>query len=189
MRLVCERFDTPFGELLIAATDDGVCRVAFPAEGPPDGDAWFERNFGRLPDVDYSPILVETAWQLSQYFRGRRSAFSVPLDLRGTPFQLAVWRRLLQLPFGFTMTYSEMARALGVARGARAVGSASSVNPAPILVPCHRLVGVGGGLVGFSGGIELKERLLELERARIPFEAWIGADAVPTPDLQQSTVA
>ncbi len=169
MSLLAQRFDTPIGILNIAVTEVGVCRVAFPVELSGDWLRWFDRHFGELPRLGSSPLLVEAAWQIAQYLRGARTRFTVPLDLRGTPFQLAVWQRLQEIPYGSTVSYSELAREIGMPRGARAVGSASAGNPVPLLVPCHRVVGSAGELVGFGGGIKLKEQLLELERARIPF--------------------
>jgi O-6-methylguanine DNA methyltransferase len=101
--------------------------------------------------------------QLAEYFIGRRHAFSVDLDLRGTPFQVRVWSELLTIPYGETRTYGEIARALGQPRATRAVGQAAGHNPLPIVVPCHRVVGRGGTLVGFAAGITTKARLLRLE--------------------------
>lgn len=179
MSLLAQRFETPFGPLNIAATATGICRIAFPVELSGSWLPWFDRHFGCLPNRDSSPLLVEAAWQLSQYFRGLRTEFTVPVELRGTDFQQTVWRRLQEIPFGRTVSYSELARLLGVPRGARAIGAANACNPVPILVPCHRVIGSGGGLVGFGGGIELKERLLELERSRIPFGSWQEIEGLP----------
>lgn len=101
--------------------------------------------------------------QLAEYFTGRREAFDVPLDLRGTPFQVKVWKALLRIPYGRLRTYGELARAIRQPAATRAVGQAAGHNPLPILVPCHRLVGKGGSLVGFAGGVTTKARLLRLE--------------------------
>jgi methylated-DNA-[protein]-cysteine S-methyltransferase len=103
------------------------------------------------------------AAQLEEYFAGRRRVFDVPLDLVGTEFQRRAWLALLEIPYGETRTYAEQARRLGT--GARAVGSANARNPVPVVVPCHRLVGVNGSLTGYAGGIGEKERLLRLEGA------------------------
>jgi O-6-methylguanine DNA methyltransferase len=111
--------------------------------------------------------LFET--QLEEYCVGRRKHFDLALDLRGTPFHLTVWQRLRRIPYGSTVTYGELAVELGRKGGSRAIGGAAGANPVPIVVPCHRVVGTSGSLVGFAGGIEKKEKLLELEGVRIPF--------------------
>ncbi len=101
--------------------------------------------------------------QLAEYFTAGRTAFEVELDPRGTPFQMRVWRRLLAIPYGKTRTYGQIARALRKPNATRAVGQAAGRNPLPILIPCHRLVGKGGSLVGFAAGVSTKARLLRLE--------------------------
>ncbi|MBR0104378.1 MAG: methylated-DNA--[Firmicutes bacterium] len=102
--------------------------------------------------------------QLEEYFEGKRKTFSIPVKLEGTPFQLKVWETLLEIPYGETRTYGEIAKAIGSPKAARAVGMANNKNPVCIIVPCHRVVGAGGALVGYAWGLEMKERLLELER-------------------------
>jgi O-6-methylguanine DNA methyltransferase len=101
--------------------------------------------------------------EIEEYLRGDRKTFVSPLDLQGTPFQMAVWEELLRIPYGETRSYGEVAAAVGRPRAARAVGAAIGANPVPIIVPCHRVVGNDGALVGFGGGLSLKERLLLLE--------------------------
>jgi O-6-methylguanine DNA methyltransferase len=103
--------------------------------------------------------------ELDEYFAGRRREFNVPLDLRGTPFQLACWNALLRIPYGEVRTYAEQAMVVGNPRAFRAVGAANGANPIPIIVPCHRVLATGGRLGGYGGGLELKERLLRLEGA------------------------
>ena len=110
------------------------------------------------------PLLVEAAGQLRAYFAGELREFRLPLDLRGTDFQLRVWRQLLTIPYGETRSYSGIARAIGAPGAARAVGAANGANPISIVVPCHRVIGGGGKLVGYGGGLALKKRLLDLER-------------------------
>lgn len=110
-------------------------------------------------------ILDEAERQLREYFEGRRRAFDLPLELSGTPFQRLVWDALLGIPYGEVKTYGELARKIGKPRAARAVGGACHANPIAIIVPCHRVVGTGGALVGFGGGLDVKEKLLDLERA------------------------
>jgi methylated-DNA-[protein]-cysteine S-methyltransferase len=101
--------------------------------------------------------------ELNAYLGGRLKVFSVPLDLRGTEFQLSVWQALLEIPYGSTRSYAELAAGLGRPDAVRAVGSANASNPVPILVPCHRVIGSSGSLTGYGGGLDLKRRLLVLE--------------------------
>ena len=101
--------------------------------------------------------------QLAEYFTGGRERFDIPLDLHGTPFQVKVWQALLRIPYGKLRTYGDLARTIRQPTATRAVGQAAGHNPLPILVPCHRLVGKGGSLVGFAGGVTTKARLLRLE--------------------------
>jgi len=102
--------------------------------------------------------------EIEEYLNGDRKSFSSPLDMRGTPFQIEVWNELLNIPYGETRSYGEIAAAVGRPRAARAVGAAIGANPLPIIVPCHRVIGKNGSLVGFGGGLRLKERLLLLEK-------------------------
>jgi methylated-DNA-[protein]-cysteine S-methyltransferase len=108
-------------------------------------------------------LLEETARQLQRYFAGEAREFDLPLDMQGTEFQKRVWRELLAIPYGETRGYGELAAAMGAPKAVRAVGAANGANPIPIVVPCHRVIGASGKLVGYGGGLELKRRLLELE--------------------------
>ena len=99
------------------------------------------------------------------YFAGKLRAFDLPLDLGGTPFQLRVWHELERIPYGETRSYLQIAAAIGAPKAVRAVGAANGANPIPIVVPCHRVIGSGGKLVGYGGGLPLKKRLLTLEGA------------------------
>lgn len=103
------------------------------------------------------------AAQLVEYFEGERREFTFPIRLRGTPFEMTVWQALRGIPYGDTMTYGELAQAIGILNGARAVGGANGRNPLPVVVPCHRVVAADGALGGYGGGLDLKRRLLELE--------------------------
>jgi O-6-methylguanine DNA methyltransferase len=111
-----------------------------------------------------STSLSSLSEQLNAYFEGTLRAFSVPLDLRGTPFQLSVWNALLDIPYGEVRSYGDIARAIDRPSAVRAVGAANGANPVPIIVPCHRVIGSSGKLVGYGGGVDIKERLLRLER-------------------------
>ncbi len=107
----------------------------------------------------------EAIQQITEYLAGERRRFDLPLDLRGTAFQLAVWTELARVPYGTTISYGELATQIGRPRAARAVGTAVGANPLPIIIPCHRVIGKTGALVGFGGGLDLKQRLLALEGA------------------------
>lgn len=122
---------------------------------------------GWEPEEDRQ-LLDRLEQQLKEYFQGRREAFDLPLRLAGTQFQTQVWERLRQIPYGETRTYGQIAQAIGRPGASRAVGAACGKNPILLLVPCHRVVGSGGALTGFSGegGIRLKKALLQLEEQR-----------------------
>ena len=144
--------ETPIGRFGAAFSVRGLRRLGFPGS-----------DLAEEGDGGAAAALLES--QLYDYFRGRLVRFTVPLDLQGTAFQREVWGRVLEIPYGRTCTYSEVARAIGRPLAARAVGAANGANPVPILVPCHRLVGASGDLTGYGGGIELKRWLLRLEAA------------------------
>lgn len=134
----------------------------------------FERgNFPRKahwPDVVWQESPEATAGyvrELEEYFAGSRREFSFPLDLRGTPFQVKCWRALLEIPYGETRTYADIARAVGQPKGFRAVGLANNRNPIAIVVPCHRVIASDGTLCGYGGGLDVKRKLLELEGVRL----------------------
>jgi methylated-DNA-[protein]-cysteine S-methyltransferase len=144
--------ESPVGRLGLEAEDDRLTRVRFHARGAPTG--------GRLPGV-----LGETRRQLKGYFAGALEIFDLPLDPAGTPFQISVWRALQDIPYGRTSTYADLARRLGRPSAVRAVGAANGRNPIPIIIPCHRVIGSDGRLVGFGGGLAVKRQLLSIENA------------------------
>lgn len=151
--------ETPIGPVVLAADAWGLRRVLFPEGGDPA-----PLPEGPVPvDAGY-PILVTAIRQLEEYFAGRRTAFELALHPIGSDFQRRAWRVLLDIPYGRTITYREQAEAIGQPGATQAVGAANGANPLPIVVPCHRVVGADGTLVGFGGGIELKRRLLDLEQ-------------------------
>ena len=154
--------DSPIGPLLVAATDRGVLRISF----DPDPHHHIER-LARLagPRILRAPLQVDAArTELDEYFDGRRRGFELRVDLRGaTPFATRVLAELARVPFGETATYADLATRAGQPKAARAVGAVMNRNPIPIVLPCHRIVGAGGGLVGYAGGLERKEALLRLE--------------------------
>lgn len=158
---------SPIGTITIACTDKGVCFIEF-------GDStktlmslklWSQRwlRQDELICRDDSS-LDEVKTELAQYFAGERTDFSVPLDLYGTPFQKLVWQQLLTIPYGETRSYKDIAMAIDAPKAVRAIGGANHNNPVPIIVPCHRVIGSNGALVGYGGGLSIKEQLLELEQ-------------------------
>lgn len=157
--------DSPVGRLLLAATEEGVVRVAFEVE---DHDRVIESlgAFVGSRILHGGDRLDPLARELDDYFAGRRHGFDITLDLRlARGFRLAVLRHLRDIPYGSTESYGEVAVASGSPRAVRAVGSACATNPLPIVVPCHRVVRSDGSLGGYLGGLQTKERLLQLERA------------------------
>ena len=112
-----------------------------------------------------TPLIQKAAAQVKEYFDGKRKQFKLPLDMRGTEFQLAVWQALQKIPYGETRSYKEIAASIGRPKAVRAVGMANNRNPISIIVPCHRVIGHDGKLVGYGGGLPLKQYLLELERS------------------------
>jgi methylated-DNA-[protein]-cysteine S-methyltransferase len=157
--------DTPVGTLLVATSERGLCRISFDPEPEREVEA-LARLFGTR--VLRSPRPVERARrELDEYFDGRRREFDLPVDLTPVPaFQRLVLDELVRVPYGRLETYGGLAARVGRPRAARAVGGALNRNPVPIVVPCHRVVGAGGSLTGYGGGLERKEQLLELEGAR-----------------------
>lgn len=156
---------TPLGPLEIAGSPRGVRAIRFVRSGLPGNPATgaggpraVSHGFAAVP----APLQA-AADQLTAYFAGQRRQFDFPLDLEGTPFQLAVWRCLLTIPFGETRSYGWVAAAVGRPRGARAVGRAVGQNPVAIAVPCHRVIAADGSLGGYTGGLDIKRFLLRLE--------------------------
>ena len=163
MEVFYQTLETPIGKLLVASSFRGICRIGFPSEAASDQAAWFHRHFSVVPEESVEGFLARAMEQLNQYFEGQEKAFDVPLDLRGTPFQIRVWQKLLEIPYGATVSYGGVARAIGNPQASQAVGAAVGKNPVPIVVPCHRVIGYNGSLVGFGGGLPTKEKLLKLE--------------------------
>ena len=125
-----------------------------------------EVRFGQSTDIPQgdSALLRQAVEQMDAYFAGRLHAFTVPVRMNGTPFQVRCWQALLQIPYGETRTYAQQAAMIGSPKACRAVGMSNHRNPLPIVVPCHRVVGAKGKLTGYAGGIETKETLLRIER-------------------------
>ena len=165
--LVDVRYDivpSPVGDLFIASTPRGLCRISYTVEGTDEAVA---RVFGAR--VLRSP-LDDVRRELDEYFEGRRRDFDLPLDLRVAPFHEAVLRELARVPYGQVDTYGHLAALVGRPKAARAVGTVMNRNPIPIVLPCHRIVGANGSLIGYAGGLPTKRRLLELEGGTLPLE-------------------
>jgi methylated-DNA-[protein]-cysteine S-methyltransferase len=158
---VSKTIGSPVGKLTLVASADGLVAILWENEDDP---ARVGLDIGR--EDRRNPILVETERQLGQYFAGRRTAFDLPLDPVGTPFQQQVWRALRTIPFGETRSYAQIARQIRRPAAVRAVGAANGKNPLSIVVPCHRVIGSNGALTGFAGGLAAKAWLLRLEGAR-----------------------
>ena len=141
-------------DLLLVASASGIRTIQFGAHPASEG----QRNDG-------NPLLMEAARQLQAYFAGQLREFQLPLDVQGTDFQKRVWGQVVAIPYGETRSYLQISTALGSPGAVRAVGAANGANPVPIVVPCHRVIGAKGSLVGYGGGLAMKKRLLELEGA------------------------
>ena len=153
--------DTPLGELVLEGDERGVTALHLPNLRPALDPA------RRDPEA-----LAVAVGQVEEYFAGSRRAFDLPLAAAGGGFFLRVWQETSAIPYGETTTYGEIARAVGHPDGARGVGRAMARNPIPIIVPCHRVVGSNGALVGYGGGLERKRLLLDLEAGRLQESIW-----------------
>jgi methylated-DNA-[protein]-cysteine S-methyltransferase len=145
-------YNFPLCELGIAEDNDAICHVIFNRRKKPE-------NFKEKE----TPLIKEAAKQLGEYFGYKRKSFDLPIAPRGTEFQIKVWNALLDIPYGETRSYGEIAAITGNPKASRAVGMANNRNSIVIIIPCHRVIGADGSLTGFGGGLELKRQLLELE--------------------------
>lgn len=143
-------FASPLGNIVAVADEMGICSLDF------DDTAVLSHA--------KTPYLEQLERELQEYFEGKRECFEVPLNPKGTPFQMAVWRILCDIPYGHTISYTQEAQMLSHPTAMRAVANANGKNPLPIIIPCHRVIAKGGGLGGYSGGLWRKELLLELEQ-------------------------
>ena len=156
-------YNSPLGKILLASDGHALTGLWF------EGQKYFAAKLDPDHEEKTLPVFARTAEWLALYFDGENPAFMPPLTLKGTPFQKEVWEILLEIPFGQTTTYAEIAAEIARRRGlasmsAQAVGSAVAHNPISLIIPCHRVVGSDGGLTGYAGGIEKKEWLLAMER-------------------------
>jgi O-6-methylguanine DNA methyltransferase len=180
--LRCTTFNSPIGPLFLAASNKGLMALEFDArlpgqqtirpnprdlrsENTRDGAHSGRRLKNAIEFVESDAEMQAYVGELEEYFAGGRKQFTLSLDLRGTDFQIACWQALLEIPYGETRTYADIARAVSKPQGFRAVGMANNRNPIAIVVPCHRVIASDGTLCGYGGGLEIKRKLLEVEGA------------------------
>ena len=161
MQLVYMYMESPVGALKLVAHDHALVAVMW------DNEDHKRVRLAELIENIQHPMLLKVKQQLEQYFAGQRQQFNLPLDFQGTDFQQQVWRALLTIPYGETRSYKDIALQIGNEKAVRAVGAANGRNPISIIAPCHRVIGSGGALVGFAGGLDKKQILLSLEQGQI----------------------
>ena len=125
---------------------------------------FINEDLQEISEKNETELIKEAMRQLNEYFQGKRSLFDLPLEPKGTEFQKRVWNALKEIPFGETKSYGDIAKIIGNEKAARAVGMANNKNPIPIIIPCHRVIGANGKLVGYAGGLDVKEKLLKIEK-------------------------
>ncbi|OKL35658.1 methylated-DNA--[protein]-cysteine S-methyltransferase [Domibacillus mangrovi] len=150
-------------QLYVAKTEKGLCYVGSPGQLYEELEVCIQKYFPQASLVENEEALKPYIDELRQYFKGMRQSFSLPLDVKGTPFQEEIWEALQQIPYGKTYSYSDIAELIQKPTAVRAVGTAIGANPVLITVPCHRVIGKNGSITGYRGGMDLKEYLLQLE--------------------------
>jgi O-6-methylguanine DNA methyltransferase len=156
--------DTPIGDMVAGATDTHLVLLEFAHRRRLDDQlARLSRSTGFALERGESRVVHDLRRELDEYFRGQRKEFTIPIDARGTPFQMRVWAELQRIPNGTTTSYARLARSLGQPTAVRAVARANGDNPVSILIPCHRVIGSDGSLTGYGGGLWRKKKLLDLE--------------------------
>ena len=147
--------------------DTKIGRIGIEENGLAITKVYFMNNDEQeeILEKNETALLKEAIKQLNEYFDGKRSSFDLQLQPQGTEFQNKVWKALIEIPFGETRSYGEIAKIIGNEKASRAVGMANNKNPIPIIVPCHRVIGANGKLVGYAGGLDIKEKLLKLEKS------------------------
>ncbi|WP_431610292.1 methylated-DNA--[protein]-cysteine S-methyltransferase [Chryseobacterium sp. 'Rf worker isolate 10'] len=150
---------SPVGQIRVIASDKGLAAIIW------EGEDYTRTKLFAPVKKENHPVIVQAEKELEEYFENSRTIFTVPLDFRGTDFQVKVWEALLKVPYGITKTYGDLAKILGDVKAVRAVGGALNKNPISIIVPCHRIIGASGKLTGFAGGLKNKSILLDLEKS------------------------
>lgn len=164
-----QRISSPQGDCIVMSTDDAIIWASTPNSTLDEGKQWIEKHVSK--DVEFvekeNSILKKARKELGGFFNGKKTTFSGPFHFVGTPFQQAVWKEMMKIPYGEVITYKEMAKRIGMPNAPRAVGGACRRNPIAILNPCHRIVGSDKSLTGYAGknGILTKKWLLELEKS------------------------
>lgn len=146
-------YDSAIGKLGIMQEEQVITRIFFPDENIPEDAIELETD-----------VIKEAGQQIQEYFAGERKEFTIPLTANGTPFMQSVWNALIDIPYGETRSYKEIAENINNPKAVRAVGMANNRNPLPIVIPCHRVIGANGSLVGYGGGLDIKILLLDLEK-------------------------
>jgi len=168
-RINIQHHQIDIGELLIGSSGDRLCLLWF---GTNKVGRAVEDLISKRLDAEFvernDEVLEKTRKQVSEYLSGKRKEFDVPLLMIGTDFQRRVWKALIRIPYGATSTYRKIAEDIGIPRAVRAVGGAAGANPISIIIPCHRVIGSNGALVGYGGGLALKAWLLKLEQGDTP---------------------
>jgi len=163
-----QHHQTEIGELVLGSFGGRLCLLGF---GDRDSGRAVDGRIKKGLDAEFvdqsDEVLEQTMKQVGEYLNGNRQEFDIPLLMIGTDFQRRVWKALMRVPYGATSTYGQIAEDIGTPRAVRAVGNANRANPISIIVPCHRVIGSDGGLVGYGGGLSVKRRLLELERSNL----------------------
>jgi len=164
-QIVVQYWQSPVGELMLGSYDDKLCLVDWNTRKQRER---LDRRLQKALNAEYvegtSKVIEETILQLKAYFSKKRKDFDIPLLLTGTDFQKSVWNALMQIPYGETASYLEQARSIGNEKAVRAVASANGANAISILIPCHRIIGSDGSLTGYAGGLDVKKKLLSLEK-------------------------
>jgi O-6-methylguanine DNA methyltransferase len=168
--LLFSRTASPVGQLFLAASAKGLVRLEFE-------ERVMALDSKRIELRESAEALAPYIRQLNEYFDSHRREFSLPLDLRGTDFQLKCWHALLAIPYGETRSYADLARAIGHPQAFRAVGMSNNRNPVAIVVPCHRVIASDGSLCGYGGGLDIKRKLLDLEQAQADLRLPLGVSA------------
>ncbi len=167
--ILSKRIQTPIGEMVLGSIADKICFLEFYL---PERYKEMSGKLRKVFEADLvegtNEVIEQADKELQEYFAGKRKKFTVPLDLRGTEFELKIWNQLLKIPYGQVVSYSDIAKRIHNPKSVRAVGGANHSNPVAIIVPCHRVVGKNGSLTGYGGGMDKKRLLLDLESGSIP---------------------